>query len=293
MHRRYLLCKGRRYITVVYDMDRHCTVWVHEGHGQRVFENFCSQLTEEQRAIIKVVAGDDDRWIDPGMQRLPNAVRCVDPFHVVCWVEDAIDELRTPTAREAKSTHKEIEQKFIAMSTEALEKAAEELMEAESGGDEDRQKTLRRYISVLERFKDCDDRKSHINNSILISLFSPEKQEILRTLEKLSKDLQKARYAVGKNSEQKTAHAEDTLQMIQENTPELSAPYRLKEELTPILLIRDAEEAAGKLDLWIEKARNLGLAPFAELSDKIVQHRQHIHNAITYQANLDFYRIRG
>ena len=41
---------GYKYITVIYDMDRRCVVWVHENHGLDVFNEFCDQLTEEQRA---------------------------------------------------------------------------------------------------------------------------------------------------------------------------------------------------------------------------------------------------
>ncbi len=38
--------KGRKYITVVYDMDRCHVVWIDKDHGQEVFKKFCRMLTE-------------------------------------------------------------------------------------------------------------------------------------------------------------------------------------------------------------------------------------------------------
>ena len=76
--------KGHKYITVVYDMERLQVVWVHEGHGLEVFEQFANSLTREQRLEVEIVAGDGARWIDSGTsQFFPNASRCIDIFHLV------------------------------------------------------------------------------------------------------------------------------------------------------------------------------------------------------------------
>jgi len=87
--------KGRKYITVVYDMDRCRTIWVGLNQGFAVFEQFCRLLSEEERANITVVAGDGARWIDSCVnQYFPNATRCLDPFHIVGWAEEALDNTR-------------------------------------------------------------------------------------------------------------------------------------------------------------------------------------------------------
>ena len=68
---------------------------MHENHGKSVFEKFFQTLTEEQRANIRCVSGDGARWIDDCIEQyVPQAVRCVDPFHVVQWAGDALDTMR-------------------------------------------------------------------------------------------------------------------------------------------------------------------------------------------------------
>lgn len=87
--------KGYRYITVIVNHDTDSIVWVHEGHGKAVLEEFYSELSEEQRASIKVVTGDGARWItDCVNEYTPDCVRCMDSFHVVEWAMDALDAVR-------------------------------------------------------------------------------------------------------------------------------------------------------------------------------------------------------
>lgn len=95
--------KGHRYMTIVVDHDSGFVIWVHLGHGKKIFAKFLEQLTEEQRDSIELVSGDGARWIDECMREyLPKASRCVDPFHVVSWAADALDELRKEAWNEAR-----------------------------------------------------------------------------------------------------------------------------------------------------------------------------------------------
>ena len=125
--------KGHKYITVVYDMDRSRVVWVSQNHGAEVFGRFCLSLTEEERAAIDVVAGDGARWIDAcTLQYFPNAVRSLDPFHVVGWVNETLDEVRQEATKRAKEEYNETEKRFfenLSVSAYALEKAKEDLAE--------------------------------------------------------------------------------------------------------------------------------------------------------------------
>lgn len=74
--------KGHTCITVVVDHERHRAIWAHDGYGRDVFGLFFQTLTPEQRASIRVVAGDGARWIDscvhewcPNAERTPDKVR--------------------------------------------------------------------------------------------------------------------------------------------------------------------------------------------------------------------------
>ena len=94
--------KGHKYITVVVNHDTNTVVWAGKDHGKSVLEKFLKLLTEEQRASVKAVTGDGARWItDCVNEYLPNAERCVDPFHVVEWTMEALDEVRIASWRRA------------------------------------------------------------------------------------------------------------------------------------------------------------------------------------------------
>lgn len=70
---------------------------------------FYEQLTDEQKASIKVVTGDGARWITDCVNEFtPDCIRCVDPFHVVEWAMDALDELRAERWHKAVDKVKEL-----------------------------------------------------------------------------------------------------------------------------------------------------------------------------------------
>lgn len=94
--------KGHKYITVIVNHDTNCVVWAAQGHGKTVLESFYKQLTKEQLASIKVVTGDGAKWITECVNEFtPDCERCVDPFHVVQWAMETLDEVRREVWREA------------------------------------------------------------------------------------------------------------------------------------------------------------------------------------------------
>ena len=94
--------KGHKYITVVVNHDTNTVVWVADGHGKSVLEQFYKGLTDEQLASIKVVTGDGARWITDCVNEFtPESERCVDPFYVVEWAMKALDEVRKDRWRAA------------------------------------------------------------------------------------------------------------------------------------------------------------------------------------------------
>lgn len=94
--------KGHKYITVIVNHDTNTVVWIGEGHGKTVLQQFYRGLTAEQLASIKVVTGDGAKWITECVNEYtPDCERCVDPFHVVEWAVEALDEVRREAWREA------------------------------------------------------------------------------------------------------------------------------------------------------------------------------------------------
>ena len=101
--------KGHKYITVVINHDTGKVIWAHEGHGKAVFAKFFRLLGKEQLAKLKLVSGDGAKWIQECMDDYcPEAKRCIDPFHVVQWATQALDEVRRDAWRNALKNAKDM-----------------------------------------------------------------------------------------------------------------------------------------------------------------------------------------
>ena len=95
--------KGHKYMTVVVNHKTGHLIRAKKGHGKEILTEFFKELTEEQRASIRYVTADGARWISDCVSDFcPNAVRCIDPFHVVGWANDTLDEVRKAAVRQAK-----------------------------------------------------------------------------------------------------------------------------------------------------------------------------------------------
>ena len=94
---------GQRYLTVVVDHDTGRLVWAAAGRDRKTVERFLDELGEERCKQIELVSCDMAAWIaGPVAERLPDAVRCVDPFHVIQLATNALDEIRREVWNEAR-----------------------------------------------------------------------------------------------------------------------------------------------------------------------------------------------
>jgi len=95
--------KGQRYLTVVVCHDTGRLVWAAAGRDRKTVERFFDELGQERCKQVELVSCDMAGWIaGPVAQRLPDAVRCVDPFHVVMLATDALDEIRRDVWNDAR-----------------------------------------------------------------------------------------------------------------------------------------------------------------------------------------------
>ncbi len=95
--------KGQRYLTVVVDHHTGRLVWAAAGRDRKTVLAFFDALGEERCKQIELVSCDMAAWISgPVAERCPDAVRCVDPFHVVQLTTDALDEVRREVWNEAR-----------------------------------------------------------------------------------------------------------------------------------------------------------------------------------------------
>lgn len=87
--------KGHKYLTIVVDHDTGRLVWAAPGHDSAVLGGFFTALGSERCARITHVSADAADWIAKAVAtHCPTAVRCADPFHVVAWATEALDEER-------------------------------------------------------------------------------------------------------------------------------------------------------------------------------------------------------
>lgn len=87
--------KGHRYLLVVVCHDTGRLVWVGTRADKTTLAAFFTQLGDHRRAQITHISSDAAPWINESIaQHCPQAIRCADPFHVVAWATQALDEQR-------------------------------------------------------------------------------------------------------------------------------------------------------------------------------------------------------
>jgi len=88
--------KGKKYATVVYDLERSVVVWIGKGKAKKTLQEFLdNKLSEHQRNQIKAACCDMARgYVNALTEKLPNARLTIDKFHVVKALNEAVDEVR-------------------------------------------------------------------------------------------------------------------------------------------------------------------------------------------------------
>jgi transposase len=87
--------KGSKYLVVVVDHDTGRLVWAGQGADKAALNTFFTQLGPDRCARITHISCDAAGWIRQSIaEHCPQAVRCADPFHVVAWATEALDEQR-------------------------------------------------------------------------------------------------------------------------------------------------------------------------------------------------------
>lgn len=101
-------CKGKKYATVVYDLDRHCVVWIGKGKGRETIDAFFQQeLSAYQRSAVRRASCDmSQAYIGAIKAHCPNAVLVLDHFHITKALLAAVDEVRKEEWRKADKSEK-------------------------------------------------------------------------------------------------------------------------------------------------------------------------------------------
>ena len=93
--------RHHRYLTIVADHDTGRVVWVAKGKRGAALEAFYAALGPERCDQLEAVSMDlGTIYRDATRRRVPHAVICFDPFHVIQLANRAIDAVHKSTGRE-------------------------------------------------------------------------------------------------------------------------------------------------------------------------------------------------
>lgn len=96
--------RGHKYLTIVVDHDSGRLLWADVGRDKATLDKFFDLLGPERCAQITHISADGASWITKSVKaNCPDAVQCADPFHVVGWATEALDELRREAWNDARA----------------------------------------------------------------------------------------------------------------------------------------------------------------------------------------------
>jgi len=125
--------KGHRYLTVVVDHDTGRLVWAAPGRDAATVRAFLDTLGEVRCGRLEVVTADAAAWIrGPVKKACPKARLCMDPFHVVSWATEALDEVRRTAWNEARRQGQQAMAKELKGARFALWKNPEKLTQRQT-----------------------------------------------------------------------------------------------------------------------------------------------------------------
>jgi transposase len=95
--------KGRKYVTIVYNLDLSCVVWVGKGKGRETIDAFfANHLSDYQKNKIEWASCDmSETYIGAIQEHCPNATLVLDRFHIVKALNEAVNEVRKEEWRKA------------------------------------------------------------------------------------------------------------------------------------------------------------------------------------------------
>ena len=95
--------KGQKSLTVVYDLERACVVWVGKGKARESIERFFNEvLSDYQKKRIEWACCDmSETFIGAIKEHCPNAELVLERFHIAKALNEALDEVRKEEWRQA------------------------------------------------------------------------------------------------------------------------------------------------------------------------------------------------
>jgi len=95
--------RGHKYLVVVVNHFTGDLLWVGVGRSEKTLQAFFDLLGPERCSKISLVSADGAEWIArPVAASCPRARLCLDPFHIVKWMNEAVDDVRRQVWNQAR-----------------------------------------------------------------------------------------------------------------------------------------------------------------------------------------------
>ena len=130
---------GRDYLTVVADHDTGRVVHVAEGRTQEALSSFFQDMGPERCAQVEAISMDmAPMWRQPCATYIPQAQVCLDPFHIILWVNQTLDLVfRSKRRQHTDNRQWQRARSSIRTGAENLSTSRRELLEQTTRNDEE------------------------------------------------------------------------------------------------------------------------------------------------------------
>lgn len=193
--------KGHRYMTVVVDHDTGRLVWMKPGRDEATLRAFFDELGEERSKKLDFVSADGAAWIKNVVgERAPRATLCLDPFHVVQWATNALDEVRRRSWNDLRRRGQKGLARSLKNSRYALWKNAEDLTEMQRAKLDDIEranKPLHRAYLLKEQLREVFRVKGLVGAAMLEQWLGWAQRSRLAPFVKLARTIRRHRHDIG------------------------------------------------------------------------------------------------
>lgn len=260
--------KGHKYITVVINHDTNTVVWAHEGHETEILKIFFRLLSEEQRKGILTVTGDGAQWIDNCVEEfIPDAIRGLDPFHVVQWANAALDSIRLRIWRQACADQEELD---VIQKITIGRPRKDNALTAAVIAARAHTKSIKDWKYALGKNPNNLTKRQQLTLKFIQDSHPDVYQAYM-----LKEELRLLITSKDDESDDKSGATENN-----EPVPKKQESKKLTREEQQTLL---REETEKKLKEWRTRAEKSGIPEMATFAAKIQRHEKHILNMIEYQ----------
>lgn len=182
-----------KFLTVVTDHGTGKIAWIAEGRSQDSVTAFFDQLGPERSKLITHVSADGAEWIhDVVRAKAPQALICLDAFHIVKWAGGRLDELRRRLASELRAAGQEDQAATLGKGMWAIRKKPENLTTGQrtalAGIAKDNRQLYRGYL-IKEQLREALRVKGGHGKALLAGVIFwagrariPEFSKLARTL---------------------------------------------------------------------------------------------------------------